>query len=159
MSDLEEIRRLFELVCDGSTWYGANLSEVINRVGAEHVFLKPPGVKANIAELLQHMTVWRNFALEKEAGNHGYDIELGSLVDWPATPTGSADDWAQIKKDFQASQKALMAMMDRHDTTWLSQIVPEKEYDYRHLLNGMIQHDIYHCGQIAMLHAMLKRLA
>jgi hypothetical protein len=53
------------------------------------------------------------------------------------------------------SHDELMAELDRKTDDFLTEIVPGAEYDFFTLLTGIVNHDLYHAGQIAIL----KKLA
>ena len=52
--------------------------------------------------------------------------------------------------------KIIELLKQKTDDSFLSGIVTIREYNYRFLLNGLIQHNIYHLGQIAYLKKMLN---
>ena len=51
--------------------------------------------------------------------------------------------------------KQLIALLHTKDDALLSQKLPNRDYNYRFLLNGLMQHNIYHLGQIAFLKNLL----
>ena len=57
--------------------------------------------------------------------------------------------------EFKAIHKKIIALLDKKDDDFLLEIVDYRKYNYRFLLNGMIEHTIYHLGQVAYLNKML----
>jgi hypothetical protein len=51
---------------------------------------------------------------------------------------------------FQTGERLALAIESFGDTR-LEDIVPGRRYDFYHLLHGVVQHSLYHGGQIAML--------
>jgi len=50
----------------------------------------------------------------------------------------------------------LVTLMDNLTDALLGKQVADREYNYRFLLNGIVQHDIYHLGQIAYVKKLLS---
>ncbi|MEI2740548.1 MAG: hypothetical protein V9F01_17375 [Chitinophagaceae bacterium] len=57
--------------------------------------------------------------------------------------------------EFKAIHKKIVSLLNKKDDDFLLEIVDFRKYNYRFLLNGMIEHNIYHLGQIAYLNKML----
>ena len=54
--------------------------------------------------------------------------------------------------ELSLSQEELITELEkRQEDEFLDEIVPGRAYDYYTMLHGIIQHDLYHCGQIAIL--------
>jgi len=47
--------------------------------------------------------------------------------------------------------KIIELLKMKEDDNFLGDIVPLRKYNYWFLLNGLIQHNIYHLGQVAYL--------
>lgn len=58
--------------------------------------------------------------------------------------------------EFKSIHKKIAALLNKKDYTFLEEIVDYRKYNYRFLLNGMIEHNIYHLGQIAYLKKLLS---
>ncbi len=48
-----------------------------------------------------------------------------------------------------------MELLSEKEDGFLSEEAADRKYNFRHLLHGLIQHDIYHQGQIAFLNKLL----
>jgi hypothetical protein len=54
--------------------------------------------------------------------------------------------------ELSLSQEELITELEkREDDEFLEEIVPGREYDYYTMLHGILQHDLYHAGQISIL--------
>ena len=63
------------------------------------------------------------------------------------------------KREWQHSnppKKKIIAGLKKKDDAFLKEIVDYRKYNFRFLINGMIEHNIYHLGQIAYLNKILK---
>ena len=78
-------------------------------------------------------------------------LEIPAEEDWPAVDESSEAAWKRAQEDLRAGygqlQKALARLSDRQ----LAEPVPGMEYNNYFMLHGVIQHALYHAGQIALL--------
>jgi hypothetical protein len=59
-------------------------------------------------------------------------------------------------EQLKATHNKIVEMLNQKtDDNYLSDIVPLRKYNFRYLLNGLVQHNIYHLGQVAYLKKML----
>ncbi len=147
-SEIRNIIRLLENTFDGSAWHGPSILNILNEVNAERAFKEFDNIHS-IAELVQHMTTWRKFAVQRLRGNHQY--EIGEFEDWKKILRNDENTWREIKKQFLQSQQELLETLDGINDLKLTELVENKAYDYYTMLHGVIQHDIYHGGQISLL--------
>ena len=80
-------------------------------------------------------------------------------------PAFEATDWRSIDPLVHTWQKGLTALKAAHSSiiehlqirkdVFLEEIVDYRSYNFRTLLNGLIQHNIYHAGQIAYASKLL----
>ena len=149
-SRIDKLIFQLENVYNGTPYYGDSVYSIIDRINAE---------KANnsineghsIAQILNHMLAWRLYAIEHLKGNVDYDIELGSDKDWPSTRISTPAEWTLLKEEFKESQAALTELLKQKDEGWLSSKLPGKAFSYDFMLKGIIQHDLYHIGQVNLL--------
>jgi len=59
--------------------------------------------------------------------------------------------WSKGLSDLESMHQQIMEILKQKDDSLLDQKVDFRDYDFRFLLHGLIQHDIYHLGQIAYL--------
>lgn len=112
---------------------------------------KVPLGSHSVAQLVQHITNWRVFAIEKLKGNAQYDIELNSTSDWPDRIIDSKSEWQLLLKQLDETQQTIIALLGSKDDDFLKEQVPGRNYSYAFLLEGIVQHDVYHLGQIGIV--------
>ena len=76
--------------------------------------------------------------------------------DWRTLDHSDATLWEKGLKLIEDTQMLLVRLLDNQTDELLKQQVPEREYNYRALLHGIIHHDIYHLGQIAYVKKLLN---
>ena len=63
----------------------------------------------------------------------------------------SDEAWSNTLDELRRNHEAMRAAIRALDEARLEEIVPGTEYSVYFLLHGVIQHDLYHAGQIALL--------
>lgn len=153
-----EIARIADLLAQtygGNPWHGSSISQILENVAARQATARPIPHGHTMAELVKHVTAWRIFALEKLRGNARYDIATPE-EDWPPTGTITEADWQRIIAALSASQGQLLEALSLVKDAKLLERVPGREYDFYFLIHGVIQHDLYHLGQMALLRKTLS---
>lgn len=147
---LEGLIKRLEIVYQGAPWYGNNILSSLQKLEADQVKTRVAPGKKNIAEILRHIVAWRQFLLEHLKGNDTYSIELNSEIDWPPVADLS---WPELLTELENSQQEIIAKLKTKEDLWLKEIVKvgQHEFNFRFLVEGVIQHDIYHLGQINLL--------
>jgi hypothetical protein len=75
----------------------------------------------------------------------------GTEKDWPAAINTGAEAWAAAKSHLFETAENLAQTIEAFADARLSDTVPGREYDFYYLFHGVIQHSLYHAGQIALL--------
>jgi len=119
------------------------------------VHTKPNGTEHSMIELLWHMNTWAEFtlgSLEKRSVDEMKAIEAN---DW-RTIDPKTHTWQKGIEQLKATHKKIVELLNQKtDDSFLGDIVPLRKYNFRYLLNGLIQHNIYHLGQVAYVRKML----
>jgi uncharacterized damage-inducible protein DinB len=150
--EIDRIVRMLEKTFEKQPWYGSSVTEVLS--GAEPAILaKQMGHAHSIIELVLHMTSWRIFATKRMEGDNSFEVSDEQNFPKPSS-------WDDAIAGLKASQVGLVAAMKNFPEDRLGEIVPSKvhKYTYYTLLHGIIQHDIYHLGQIAILKKALEKV-
>jgi uncharacterized damage-inducible protein DinB len=140
----DQHRRAF----DGSAWHGPAVFEVLAGVDATRAAAKPIKAAHSVWELVLHIRAWEEAVRGRIQGR---PIDLSPEQDWPAVTDTSPGAW----------EHALTAMRETHDALnrEIADLADErledqtagKEYTLYLLLHGVVQHALYHAGQIALL--------
>jgi uncharacterized damage-inducible protein DinB len=140
----DQLRRAF----DGSAWHGPALMELLEDVDATTAAARPLPQVHSIWELVLHIAVWDAAALRRLSGEK---CQPTGLANFPlvSRPTGVA--WRKTIADAKRTHDALIKTVAALPDSRLGDRVPGKRYDFYHLLHGVVQHELYHAGQIAIL--------
>ena len=142
LSDLQKIKKLIERSFDQQPWYGPSIIATLKDISSNKAFNRLPE-SHSIIELVCHMTAWRKFVIDQLRGN---PREINEAENFPPPTT-----WEDAMTALQQSQADLLKAIDSFPEDRLNEKVPLREYCFYFMLNGLIQHDVYHLGQIALL--------
>ena len=147
----KEVRRIAEMLHNtysGAAWHGPSVREVLSQISPEQAFRETEKIH-RICELVQHVTAWRIFALRRIAGDADY--EVSEQENWMKIKKQDGNAWNEILDRLHNSQQDLLRALDSMADEKLDDMVDKKGYTYYTLLHGLIQHDLYHLGEIALL--------
>lgn len=139
---------------EGDPWFGRPAKQLLAEVDETIAFTKLNG-QHSILELIWHMVNWREFAishLEPSEKSLAYFEE----ADWRSLDHTNKALWPEGLQKLQQSQDELLRLLSQKDDALLEQNVTGRTYTYRKLLSGIVQHDIYHLGQIAFITKALR---
>jgi uncharacterized damage-inducible protein DinB len=142
-------------VYEGEPWFGRNAKQLIGEIDEDKAFVKPNN-QHSLLELVWHMTTWREFTINCIEPTPGLDLTHFEELDWRQLEHDNKARLQEGLQKFHVTQQQLISVLERQDNALLEQKVKERNYTFRKLLNGIIQHDIYHLGQIAYINKLLK---
>ena len=151
-----EVKRLADQLnraFSGDAWHGAALSELLRRVAAHQAAAKPIRNAHSIWEIVLHIAVWREVVWKRLRGEN---VTPTAAEDWPLVTHTSDTAWRETIKRLEKSQTRLIESVAQLDDARLDEIVPSQSYTIYFMLHGVIQHDLYHAGQIALLKKLVE---
>jgi uncharacterized damage-inducible protein DinB len=149
MSEVHRISNLLKHGYDGQPWYGTALSKLLADVTAEQAAAHPIPGGHSIWQEVRHVIAWRQVTcrlLEGEAVAGVSDED-----NWPEPQKTDAAAWQHTLDELAKTQAALVAALDRLSDVRLEEKPAGKPFKLYVLLHGIIHHDAYHAGQIAIL--------
>jgi hypothetical protein len=81
---------------------------------------------------------------------------MNSDNDWKDNITLREIGWESLKNLFYESTVVLINALKNQDDTFLETPFPDTEYNFHYLIEGIIQHDLYHLGQIGITIKLLN---
>ena len=155
MTISEKLSKELEQVLSGSPWYGSPVYEILDEVTFETAFEKPPGGAHSIAEIILHMLSWTEEVMDRL---NGMTASMPSSGDWPETGAPDEQKWQQYVNDFKLVNVNLLGIVQNfEEEKWAEPILDERNPELgtgvnnEELVRGLIQHHIYHSGQVAIL--------
>jgi uncharacterized damage-inducible protein DinB len=132
----------------GVAWHGPSLRELLEDVSWEQAAARPLAGVHTIWEIVLHVTAWLDAARCRATGE---SVELTDEQDWPTISESSEAAWKMAVGNLEAAVEKLRGVIAALDPDRLDQRVAGKPYSVYFLLHGLIQHNLYHAGQIALL--------
>jgi uncharacterized damage-inducible protein DinB len=141
----DQLRRAFE----GDAWHGPAVLEILKDVNAATAAAKPLADVHSIWELVLHIEVWDWATLERIAGK---ETQPTGIKNFPLVPSEATEGaWVEAIRHMTETHSQLVKTVAELPEARLGDRVPGKDYDFYHLLHGVVQHELYHAGQIAIL--------
>jgi uncharacterized damage-inducible protein DinB len=148
MGEIQRIREQLDRSFRGPAWHGPSVHEVLEGVTAAQATARPLGHAHSIGEIVLHMATWKSVVARRVSGE-----VVGNIPDdedWPKAGGGESE-WTAAKGRLESAHASLVAALGRLSDEQLDQ-PPYKDASTRYVqLHGVIQHDLYHAGQIAVL--------
>jgi len=153
--EVERLRRELMATLDGDPWYGSAVSHLLDGISADTAAAHPIKGAHSIWELVLHMTAWVNETKRRlEGGPHREPAE----GDWPAVRSTTNEAWADACAALRSAHADLAQTLTTAEDSSLSRQVGGSQVDaignpvtYYQTMIGILQHDTYHAGQIAVL--------
>ena len=159
MTEIDRIIDQLQREHDGDPWHGSPLLEILQGVTAGQAAAKPLQGAHSIWELVLHMTAWKGEVRKRLSGAPSGEPEEG---DWPAVGVPTVDRWNEARERLQKAHDALLAAVRQLPESRLFEATNDFRnpplgtgVSYYVLLHGLVQHDVYHSGQIGMLRSAL----
>lgn len=137
----------FENLYNGKPWLDVTLISVLSKVSQNTAFNQPGKKLHSIAEIVCHMIEYRKFLIAQFDLNDKFDVNQRLSFDTKRY----ADSWQSILSSLKNTQKSLIDSMNNAGDETLERKVFHRKYNINYLLNGIIQHDVYHLGQLMLL--------
>jgi uncharacterized damage-inducible protein DinB len=143
----DQLRRAF----DGDAWHGDSLFEILEGVTAAQAAARPIASAHTIWELVLHIAAWDGAALRRLGGAA---VELADAENFPPVSEVSDAAWHAATTQLRNTHQDLVAAVVDLPDSRLFEMVPGKHgahYTFYYMLHGVVQHELYHAGQIALL--------
>lgn len=155
MSEIQRILDQFRKAYNGDAWHGDPVLKVLQGITAKQAFMRPIPEAHNIWEILLHITAWEGEVLRRlQTGI----LQMPEEGDWCSINDSSDFAWQVALERFQMIHLDLDDAIGRLTEEHLDEILGtsrERELgsgvSVYTLLHGIIQHSLYHAGQIALL--------
>ena len=141
---VDQLRRAFE----GEAWHGPSVLEALEGVTWKKALLKPIRKGHSIWELVLHMAAWEDVVRRRLLGE---SPDITDEQNWPEVKDPSGAGWTRALGVLRAGHTKLRETAAGISDSLLDQSPTGKHSTRYVLLHGIIQHDIYHAGQISIL--------
>jgi uncharacterized damage-inducible protein DinB len=143
----DQIRRAFE----GEAWHGDSLLELLKGVNAATAAAKPIKNAHSIWELILHIAAWDDIVRQRTGGKA---VMPTDEQNFPPVKDTSEAAWHKALEDAKRAHNELVKAVAAFPDSRLQEQVPGKTqnyYNFFYMFSGIVQHELYHAGQIALL--------
>ena len=152
MSEVDRIADLlietYEGDASGSAWYGPPLRNLLRSVSSEAAARRPLPERHTIWELVLHVAANIDFVLARLEGRV---LELSNAADWPEVLDISPPAWAEALATLDSKYDELLTRVRGLNDEELGTQAVGRSYSVYVMLHGIIDHNVYHAGQVALL--------
>ena len=148
----------FQSVYVGPNWIGDSVLSILDDLPAQIAFQKPPGKRHSIAEILKHMMLWKYLLVNRLSGDNIYDVDQEQSFDTSIYGEATPEAFKKLLSDVDDCQRELISLLEKAKPEVLYIHIAGRNYNMEYLVNGILQHDIYHLGQLAFLKKQLLDL-
>ena len=150
-----EVNRILKLLLDlqhGDSWIGTNFKEAYHGVNAKIAagYIQP-GTNS-IWGLTAHIIYWRSIVVKRLSGSN----DLIPYPDFHLPKEMTPEKWKQTMIDFEATYHRLKNSIHLLKDEQLDLPSPKEGQTYYQLIQGCLQHDAYHLGQIVLIKKILS---
>ena len=148
MNEVEYLADLLKKAYEGGAWHGPSVKEALFNITSAKANARPIKNAHTIWELVLHITAWHDAARKRLTG---LTVNLSDEEDWPAVNNAGEYAWTSAIENLGKSTDNLLKTLSIFDSSKLHDNISGLNYTYYFLISGLIQHDVYHAGQIALL--------
>ena len=152
-TEMQRIRDQLRRAVMGGAWHGPSVSEAIASLPHERGWARlTPATHAPV-ELVLHIAAWLEIARRRFAGEV---VTPTTADDWPKPPGESEAAWQKCRDRLMHAHAALDDALATAKDERLAELIPGQDNDIYYLLHGVVQHCIYHAGQIQLIARALE---
>jgi hypothetical protein len=149
MSEASRIADQLRYAFHGEAWHGPALLELLADVDAATAASHPLPETHSVWELVLHIAAWDDAVNRRIVGRKA--VTLKDAENFPAVKDKSRAAWKKAIAHLKMKHALLIQTVAGLPDDRLRERVPGKKYDMYFMLHGVIQHELYHAGQIALL--------
>lgn len=148
MKETKRITKLLKDLYQGSPWIDVNLMDTLKNISAEQAAKKVSPQWNTIWEIVNHLINWRLNVLQRIQ-----DKTIASPADNYFSPVKNVSEeaWQNTLKKLEDSQEQWMLALKKFKKKDLEKNYPGNGMSYYEQIQGIVQHDAYHLGQIVLL--------
>jgi uncharacterized damage-inducible protein DinB len=148
MGEIERIVDQLNRAFKGEAWHGPAVMDILEGITPQQAAARPFNGTHNMWEIVLHITAWELAVRRRLRGERA---ELAEAEDWPKVIHTNDQAWGQAKEALRQAHEDLCYAVSELDETRLEQPIIEGMCSTYVTLHGVIQHSLYHAGQIALL--------
>ena len=161
MREIDRIVEQLQRAYNGDAWYGPSVRAALAGVDARQAIARPEPAAHTISEIVLHMTAWTREVTRRVQGGVAQEPEQG---DWPAGAAADQGGWTGVLVALDVANEELVTAIGALDDAQLQDRIGDVRdralgsgVSRYVTLHGLVQHHVYHAGQISLLKKALAR--
>lgn len=146
--EVERIRDQLRRAVSGDAWHGPSVAESIADLDAAGAWSRLSATTHSPVELVLHIAAWLEIVARRFAGE---TVSPTATEDWPTPPVQGDVAWNDCVQRLHRAHAALDRLLAAATDDRLGAIVPGQDITLYVMLHGMVQHSVYHAGQIILI--------
>jgi uncharacterized damage-inducible protein DinB len=152
MSEIKKLVEQLKRAYSGNAWHGPAVAELLARVSAKQASSRPLPEGHTIWELVLHIAAWDEVATKRLGG---VSSDVPDDDNFPRVDDPSPNSWRDAQERLSRAQEELVARVSALAEENLNDTAAGTDYSNYDLVMGVIQHNAYHGGQIALLRKIM----
>jgi len=155
MGDVERSSGLLRRALKGDAWHGPSLEEALAGVDAFGAAAHPIESAHSIWEIVLHVSGWTREVAKRLRGGEPTPPAGG---DWPSPGEVTEKAWSAARDELRAAHEELLSALAAFPRERFDERVGGDRsaplgtgVTYLEMVDGILQHDAYHAGQISLL--------
>lgn len=153
MTEIERILDQMDRAFSGDAWHGPSLMSLLDGISAEEASKHAVPGAHSIWELVNHIGAWNTIVRQRLECE---EVDVTTERDWPPVWEVSEVAWKRAVENLVDSRARLRKTAAELTDGDLPQTCPGTSDSRYVVLHGIVQHDLYHAGQIAVLKKALR---
>jgi uncharacterized damage-inducible protein DinB len=152
---IENYVRQLNQVYDGDNWTDGNFVGKLNSIDENLAFTQPFPGKHSAAEILWHVIYWRIAVVKRVQGDNEFEERTVQEQNFLSLESLRKKGLSRLLVELKESQEGLINFLIA-GTDDLLDAEYKPGYSIESQIEGIIQHDYYHLGQIGFVISVLK---
>lgn len=148
LSATDVILKHYDRVLSADAWHGDPVWQILGDISATAAATRYVPGGHTIWEIVAHMTFWESVVTKRLSGDRAGLVEE---LNFPPMPAVTEDNWRKTLEAFRDSNNAFRKALQQLDPSKLEQLSAAGKRTYYEEAHGIIEHHVYHAGQIALL--------
>jgi uncharacterized damage-inducible protein DinB len=152
MLEKQRLVKLFKDHYNGNPWLDVNISHTLADITSVEAAINYHGLNS-IWQITKHLIEWRKANMKRASGiiqhapSHNF---IYAIVDT------SDKAWNKLKSDFDKVHLEFIDWLHNYNTNSFDKIYEPNQHTYYEHIQGVLQHDAYHLGQIVILKRLIR---
>jgi uncharacterized damage-inducible protein DinB len=147
-TETQRLSGLFSDLYNGHPWIDVTLVDTLKNIPAEQAGKRPLANCNTIWEIVRHLIRWRQNVLQRVQGQV-IKTPGNNYIEPVQDPSPEA--WMALLQELEETQVKWLEFLQQLQIEHLENEYPVNGLTYYEHIQGIIQHDAYHLGQIVLL--------